>query len=83
MKHYRILERKEDTKNYTIQYAQPIFIGLYYWKNLNWTKYNKYDDALSAVKDIILQEDYETSLLTYHYIDAYKIFKSKGLINKK
>ena len=83
MKHYRILEKKEDTKFYIIQYSQPIFIGLFYWKNLNFIKYNKYDDALSVVKDVILQEDYDTTSSIYHYIDAYKIFKSKGLINKK
>lgn len=82
MRHYRILETKNDTKNYIIQYLQPIFFGLNYWKNLNFMKYNKYDEALTEVKNIILQEDYETSSKVYHYIDAYKIFKSKNIIKK-
>jgi hypothetical protein len=83
MKHYRILEYKEDTKIYIIQYSKPIFFKLYYWKNLNFTKYNKYEDALNVVKDVILQQDYESSSSIYHYIDAHKIFKSKKSLKNK
>ena len=82
MKHYRILERKDITKLgsiYTIQYSKPLIFGLSYWKTLNISgdyMYNKYDAALTAVKKVITQEDYETPLVGYHYIDAYKIFKT-------
>lgn len=75
MKHYRILEKKGETKQYTIQYLSSIF-GLLYWKNLDSKNYSKYDEALTAVKKVIVQEDYETPTVGYHYIDAYKIFKT-------
>lgn len=77
MKHYRILEKKDDRKIYIIEYLNPLFFGLSYWKKLNNTEYNKYDEALSEVKAIIKQEDYETTTIGYHYIDAYKLIKSK------
>ena len=76
MKHYMILETKKD-KKYTIQYLKKTFFGLNYWKNLNNNKYNKYEDALNEVRKVIKQVDYETSVFGFHYIDAYKIFKSK------
>lgn len=89
MKHYRILEKKGETKQYTIQYSKPLFFGLFYWKTINISEdynpeiipdssktYNKYDAALTAVKKVIVQEDYETPTVGYHYIDAYKIFKT-------
>lgn len=80
MKHYRILEKKGKTKHYIIQYLSNMFFGLSYWKNHCHstlpTTYVKYEDALTAVKKVILQSDYETSDLGYHYIDAYKIFKT-------
>ena len=75
MKHYRILEKKGETKQYTIQYLNSIF-GLIYWNNLDNKTYTKYDEALTAVKKVIVQEDYETPTVGYHYIDAYKIFKT-------
>lgn len=77
MKHFRILESKDDIKQYTIQYLKHIFFGFNIWKNFNNSIYHKYDDALSEVKKVIKQEDYETPYFGYHYIDAYKIFKSK------
>ena len=86
MKHYRILEKKENykilenkiaPKQFTIQYLKPIFFGLHTWKKLNDIIYNKYDEALTEVKKVIKQEDYETDFIGYHYIDAYKIFKTK------
>ena len=79
MKHYMILETKKD-KKYTIQYLKKTFFGLSYWKNLNNNTYKKYEDALNEIKKVIKQDDYETSLFGYHYIDAYKIFKSKEII---
>lgn len=86
MKHYRILENKERysilenkmiPKQFTIQYLKKIFFGFYIWKKLNDTIYNKYDTALTEVKKVIKQEDYENDSVSYHYIDAYKIFKFK------
>lgn len=77
MKHYRILEKKDDTKYYIIQYTQNLFLGLFYWKNLTLTHYTKYEDSLNEVKKIILQTDYNTDTCGYHYIDAYKLFKYK------
>lgn len=86
MKHYRILEKKENysllenkmaPKQFTIQYLKKNFFGFYVWKKLNDTTYNKYDTALTEVKKVINKEDYETELIAYHYVDAYKIFKSK------
>lgn len=82
MKHYRILEKKEDIKTYKIQYQKQLFLGLHYWKNLDGivpTYYNKYEDALSEIKRVITQSDYETSFVGYHYIDAYKLFKNKPI----
>jgi len=79
MKHYRILEKKIQ-KQYKIQYLKKSIIGLYYWKlhkiNGKLTIYHKYNDALSEVKRIIKQKDYETPKTSYHYIDAFKLFKS-------
>jgi hypothetical protein len=77
MKHYRILEKKGEQKQYIIQYLKKLFFGLYYWKKLDKTIYYKYDDALNGVKQVLVQEDYETSEYGYHYIDAYKMFKYK------
>lgn len=83
MKHYRILERKDITKVgsiYIIQYSKPLIFGLFYWKDMYVSgeyMYSKYDAALTAVKKIISQEDYETPTVGYHYIDAYKIFKTQ------
>lgn len=77
MKHYRILEIKGEKKQYIIQYLNNVFFGLFNWKKLNNTIYNKYEDAFNDVKKIINHNDYETSQLGYHYIDAYKIFKYK------
>jgi len=76
MKHYRILEKKGGKKEYTIEYLKSTFFGFYSWKNIDNNLYYKYDDALTEVKKIIKQEDYENSKFGYHYIDAYKIFKS-------
>lgn len=76
MKHYRILEIKTNQKYYTIQYLKNAFLGFHVWKNLNNKSYNKYDEALTDVKKYITKEDYETPSLVYHYIDAYKIFKT-------
>ena len=75
MKHYRILERKGDKKEYIIQYLKKFIFGLYFWKKVDNTIYNKYEEALNGVKKIINQNDYETPTLGFHYIDAYKIFK--------
>lgn len=75
MRHFRILEKKDDHKQYIIQYLKPTFFGFQVWKNLNNTLYNKYDEALTEIKKVIKQEDYETPSYGYHYIDAYKIFK--------
>ena len=77
MKHYRILEKKDKTKQYIIQYLKKLFFGLYYWKKLDNNIYYKYDEALSEVKAVIKQDDYESDTLAYHYVDAYKIFKTK------
>lgn len=86
MKHYRILEKKEQysllenkmiPKQFTIQYLKKAFFGFYIWKKLNDNIYTKYDLALTEIKKVIKQEDYETALFSYHYVDAYKIFKSK------
>jgi hypothetical protein len=76
MKHYRILEKKEDIKIYKIQYQQKLFLGLYFWKNYYLHTFSKYEDALSEIKNIIDKSDYETSTIGYHYIDAYKLFKT-------
>lgn len=76
MKHYRILEKKGDKKEYTIQYLKKLFFGLYYWKKVNKTIYYKYEEAFNEVKQLISQIDYETLEFGYHYIDAYKIFKA-------
>lgn len=81
MKHYRILEKKIPTfenysKQYTIQYLNMGIFGLFYWKNLDNNVYHKYEEALNAVKKVIVKEDYETPTIGYHYIDAYKIFKT-------
>ena len=78
MKHYRILEKKKTQKEYTIQYLKPTFFGLQIWKNLNSKTYYKYDEALTEIKKVIKEEDYETQEFGYHYIDAYKLFKSKS-----
>jgi hypothetical protein len=78
MKHFRIIEIKStDGKSYMIQYLKYIFFELYYWKYFSKKSYNKYEDALIDIKKVIKQEDYETSKIGYHYIDAYKIFKNK------
>jgi tRNA A22 N-methylase len=79
MKHYRILEKKGDKKEYKIQYIKSILFGFHFWKNINHDIYHKYDDALREIKKIIKQNDYETDKFIYHYIDAYKIFKSQTL----
>lgn len=83
MKHYRILEKKiinldnhKVSKIYIIQYLTPLIFVLSYWKNIN-KKYTKYEDALNDVKKIIVQDDYETPEVAFHYIDAYKIFKTQ------
>lgn len=76
MKHYRILEMKDDQKSYIIQYLKPFF-GLFFWKKANDSIYTKYDEALNDVKKIINQEDYDTKFKGYHYIDAYKLFKPR------
>lgn len=78
MKHYRILEIKEDQKSYIIQYLKPFF-GLFFWKKANDSIYTKYDDALNDVKKLINQEDYDTKYKGYHYIDAYKLFKPRTI----
>ena len=78
MKHFRILEIKGKNKYYIIQYIKKNFIGLYSWKKLNNEKYNNYDEALTQVKNSIIQSDYSTSTIGYHYIDAYKLFKQKN-----
>ena len=86
MNHYRILETKNN-KQYTIQYLKPLFFGLSYWKYLDNKTYRKYEDALNGVKKVITQSDYETKTIGYHYVDAYKIFKSvketQKIISKK
>jgi hypothetical protein len=80
MKHYRILEKKGKTKQYIIQYLSNLIFGLSYWKTYYDSTqpviYDKYEEALTAVKKIIVQKDYETPIVGYHYIDAYKIFKT-------
>ena len=53
MKHYRILEKKQTQKEYTIQYLKPTFFGLQIWKNLNNKTYYKYDEALTEIKKVI------------------------------
>ena len=78
MKHFRILEAKGKNKYYIIQYINKSFLGLYIWKKFNHKKYSKYDDALTEIKNNISYSDYESSLYKYHYIDAYKILKSKN-----
>lgn len=79
MRHFRILEKKDDTKYYIIQYTKKLFLGLFYWKKLNdgVYSYTKYEDALNKVKSIIDKTDYVTDTSVYHYIDAYKLYKSK------
>ncbi len=78
MKHFRILEIKgSKNKQYIIQYIKKIFLGLFIWKKFNDIIYNKYEDALNDIKQNIIYNDYETTKLGYHYIDAYKIFKYK------
>jgi hypothetical protein len=76
MKHYRILERKGDKKEYIIQYLKKFIFGLYYWKKLEGT-YVKYEEAFNFAKKLINQEDYDNANFGYHYIDAYKIFKTQ------
>ena len=76
MKHYRILEKKNKSKEYIIQYLKPIFFGFQIWKNINKT-FSKYDDALNEIKKVIKNEDYDNSTIGYHYVDAYKFFKIK------
>lgn len=80
MKHYRILEKKGKIKQYTIQYLSNIIFGISYWKNyydsVQPIIYYKYEDALSTIKKVIVQEDYDAIKYGYHYIDAYKIFKT-------
>lgn len=93
MKHYRILEKRNISKLgsiYMIQYLKPLFFGLYYWKTIYYNSdnmYIKYEDALNQVKNIIKKEDYDTATNVYHYVDAYKIFKSvketQKIISKK
>lgn len=78
MKHFRILEKKDINKEYTIQYLKKLFFGLFYWKNVDNTKYYKYEEAFNEVKKMIKQEDYDNLSYGYHYIDAYKIFKVKN-----
>jgi hypothetical protein len=78
MKHYRILEKKQPQKEYTIQYYKPTFFGIQTWKKLNDKTYYKYDEALTEIKKVIKEEDYETKDFGYHYIDAYKLFKAKS-----
>jgi hypothetical protein len=75
MKHYRILEKRGDKKQYIVQYLKKFIFGLYFWRKLNDTIYNKYEEAFNEVKKVIEQSDYETPEFGYHYIDAYKIFK--------
>ena len=75
MKHYRILEKKGEQKQYIIQYLKKLFFGLFYWKKLDNTIYNRYEDALNGVKQVLIQSDYETPEFGYHYVDAYKILK--------
>ena len=77
MKHYRILEKKGDKKEYIIQYTKTLFFGLFYWKKANKTIYYKYEDAFNEVKQLLKQSDYENNKYGYHYIDAYKIFRIK------
>lgn len=80
MKHYRILEKKSDksAKEYIIQYLKKFIFGLYYWKKLEGsTSYAKYEEAFNFAKKFINQEDYDNSNFGYHYIDAYKIFKTQ------
>ena len=78
MKHYRILERKGDKKEYIVQYLKKFIFGLYYWKKLEGsTSYAKYEEAFNFAKKFINQEDYDNSNFGYHYIDAYKIFKTQ------
>jgi hypothetical protein len=86
MKHYRILELKIseaailsgniNKKQYKIQYLKKFIFGLFYWKCLDNTIYDKYEEAFSEIKKVIIQDDYDTPELGYHYIDAYKIFKN-------
>ena len=78
MKHFRILEIKGKDKHFTIEYMVNLFLGVHLWKNFNTKKYSKYEDALTDIKKIITPSDYENENIIYHYIDAYKIFKSKS-----
>lgn len=81
MKHYRILQKKKD-KQYTIQYLTST-LKINYWKSLNKVIYTKYDDALTVIKNVITKEDYEDDKFSYHYIDAYKLIKTKKFRNQK
>jgi len=76
MKHYRILEKKGEKKEYKIQYLKKLIFGLHYWKKNNNIIYYKYEDAFNEVKQLIVQIDYDNLEFGYHYIDAYKIFKT-------
>ena len=76
MKHYRILEKKGEKKQYIIQYLKKLFFGLFYWKKVNDTIYFKYEEAFNETKQLIEQSDYDGLEFGYHYIDAYKIFKT-------
>ena len=81
MRHYRILEKKK-TKQYTIQYLTST-LKINYWKTLNKIAYAKYDEALTVIKNIITKDDYEDDIFSYHYIDAYKLIKSKKVKKQK
>jgi len=83
MKHYRILEKKFafdsetlNKKEYVIQYQKRI-LGVYYWKNINNITYNKYEEAFNEAKQLIVPSDYDNTEFGYHYIDVYKLIKSK------
>ena len=78
MKHFRILEiKKNNKKTYIIQYLKEFLFNFHIWKKLNNKTYARYEEALSDVKYVIKQEDYDNSKYGYHYVDAYKIFKYK------
>jgi hypothetical protein len=80
MNHFRILEAKnKEHKYFNVQYQKKLILGLHIWVNLNDVRYTKYDDALNEIKTVISPSDYEDVDFVYHYVDAYKIFKSKSL----
>lgn len=84
MRHYRIKEKRNDgEKQYIIQYHNRFVAGLYFWQNLNNTVYNKYDDAITGVKEVINKDDYEKDGIVYHYIDAHKLLRNKKPNKKK